>query len=227
MSVLWCLLLCALARAYDLVPATQDPIYPGIFEVDYYIWADFQYWCRYDTYYDNQPDVWDVMLGVDLYAYLKGQFTFTFFDVYQYTPEVEFALFDVTPKVQWGFVPLDMVLIDGLAFDYNILVWVDVAFCALTIVHQHNMNMPMTSFIDWFVQLVEGGSEYYPFSVDDLQYYGNPSYYIDPFLSTDLAQFVNSLFGYEVLPPFTIYGIVLYQEWRFGTQSTVLTPSYP
>jgi hypothetical protein len=127
------------------------------------------------------------MTGINVWAGLVQTTTFTFLNFYQYTSAIELAIFDVTPKIQLALKRIDQALLLMQPFDFNIMIWVDYLFLGWSIAHQNGANLPITSMLSWVQQLFTGGTEYFPFAWSDLVYYGNQSYYIDPFLSGDLS----------------------------------------
>ena len=158
----------------------------------------------------------------------------TLFDFYQYTSIIELALFDVTPKAQLGTVRIDQALIEGIPWDINLLIWVDYVFLGWIITHVNNANLPITSFVSWIYQFFIGGKEYFPFALADLQFYANPSFYIDPFLSQDISILPDWIF-YHLVPawgenlfPSMTGQVVLVNQWILDVMTdTTLTPPLP
>ena len=192
----------SLAKGYQVVPSSTWS-YSSLISVAYEVSADVKYWARFDSYYDGSDmNIWDIVGGLNLATAVKVPLTFTILDFYQYNPLIEFALFDLTPKVQLGIARPDLSLLGKIPFDVNVFSWVDYTFLSWSIVHQNNLNLPITSLGGWLYQLFTGGMEYLPFSFSDLQFYGNASYYYDPVLSGDLSTIIN-MFVAGLLPGFT------------------------
>ena len=213
------------ARAYDILPYSTNVIVKNVLEIDYVVYADFRYWGRYDTFYDAaNENYWDIMIGINLAAFIKAAPVITLFSQYQYSPDIELALFDVTPKAQLVMTRPDMALLlpDLLPFDMNIMAWVEYSFLSFILMHQSNMMMSLTSIANWLQQLLSGGTVYIPFYLSDLQYYGNPTYYNDPFLTFDMSTLINAIV--DVIPSFTNTQMI-YSKWLFGGQNATLTPS--
>lgn len=223
------------AMGLDLVPSATWNVLPGYVSLTYSTILDAKYWVRYDTYYDSaEASIWDTVFGINLWAALVQNTQITLFNFYQYTSIVELALYDVTPKVQLGIVRPDQAIVQMLPFDMHLLMWVDYTALSWTIVHQNNANLPITSLFRWLYQV--GASNWYiPFVYPgDLQYYGNPSYYIDPFLSGDASMLPDWIFyhlvpawGENLIPSLTGQ-FVMVNQWLLDIKTaTVITPPGP
>ena len=79
--------------------------------------------------------MWDMVVGINVWAGLVQNTVITLFNFYQYTSIVEVALFDLTPKVQLGTIRIDQALMQKIPWDINLLMWVDYVFLGWIITH--------------------------------------------------------------------------------------------